>query len=613
MKRFIHILLCVLMAASLVIPSGALAEAPVDRSALEKITTPHVILMEADSNAVLFEKAAYEKAYPASTTKIMTCILALENASNVDALYTCGWEAVNGFGSASSLLGLKRGYKVTIKDMLYGLMLCSGNDCGACLAFATAGSMEGFVELMNKKAEELGMTGTHYMNAHGLHNEEHYTTAYDMALLMKYALKNETFREIIATKEYTVKEAEGKFEKTIYTSNKLLLTKEDDWQDNIYEYAIGGKTGETNDAGFCLVEAAEKDGVTLITVTMGDNNMGGTDKYYRFRNAKLLFNYGFAQYVSYDLAHYNVPDSFNIKTVGYDTNDINDGFVTARVDYSSVVISGNIDDLAGITEASFSWDEPVLDEKAIVCPVEVGTKLGTVTLRKDGEPFFTGDIYAVTSVNKAGDAEPTQTASNLFTSEPNTVSRDEYNLTLSKNGGDAQYTEWIYYMNTMFTTEDGIKNYFLFYDGEVFKSARKPGGSYQISLYKKVTEGGEVKYVYADEPEDGGEYVVVSQGMALTSQKKGRTLSAAAVTVEGDRVTSEVTEDILWTFKAGAMGFLITSGELILHRTGGDGLLFWILIGILVIGLIIVIRLLITGRKRRRNPHRKGQYKIYRM
>ena len=582
------------------------------KSQLDAITTPHIILMDADSGAVLYEKAAYTRAYPASTTKIMTCVVALENCQNLDRQYQCGYEAENGFYSQSSLLGLKHGYIVTIRDMLYGLMLCSGNDCGACLAVATCGSMEAFVELMNKKAEELNMTQTHYTNAHGLHNDEHYTTAYDMALLMKYALGNETFREIIQTLEYTVVEANGRFTKTIQTSNKLLFTKPDiDWEDNIYKYAIGGKTGETNFAGYCLVEAAEKDGVTLITVLFGDPNNYVTSPYYRFHNAKLLFDFGFAQYVTYDMAHFNVSGAFNVQSTGYDPNDPANGVVSAEVDLTGVEIKGALSDLQGITESSFSWQEPVIDPEAARAPVSIGDKLGTATLLCNGQPFYTGDLIATSAVGSDSAANTKSPSSIIKDNTSN--SRDVCNLTVSKNGGDAEYTVWVYYQNTMFTMKE-LNWHYLFCDGEVFRSAKVPAVSYELKLYKRTAdEEGNITYVLADKAEAGESYVIVSMGRALQSVKKGRSLAAVPVVEEDQLITSEVTDNMVWTFYENGTGFQLVSNGLYLHRSGGDGLLFWILIAVLAIALVIVIRLLATSRTRRRNPRRRGRYKIYRM
>ena len=571
--------------------------------------------MEQETGAILFEKDAYSKAFPASTTKIMTCLVALENCSNVDYMYQCGWESQNGFGSQSSLLGLKNGYVVSIKDMLYGLMLCSGNDCGACLAVATAGTIEHFVELMNEKAEEIGMTGTHYTNPHGLHDEGHYTTAYDMALLMQYGLKNETFREIIATKEYTVVEANGKFTKTIQTSNKLLYTKQGvDWEENIYQYAIGGKTGETNFAGYCLVEAAEKDGITLIAVLLGDNNMGGTTTYYRFHNAKKLFDYGFAQYVDYDLAHFGVADAFNVQTIGFDPNDPNSGRITATVDLSSVRVSGNIEEVSKITSQSFSWSEPVLDTDAVTAPVEPGDKLGTVTLNLNGEPFFTGDLIAGEGVAKAQENNGAKSDPNLVDGKTS-QGRGVSNLTVSKNGGDAEYTVWVYYKNTLFTMQDGgVTLHYLFFDGEVFRSTKQKDIPHEIKLYKLTTnENGNRVFAFAEEPEPGESYVIVSGEKALRAVKKSRSLAAADVIInKNSEIDSEVTDDMIWSFNQNGSGYQLISNGLYLHRSGGSGLLFWILIGILVIALIIVIRIPAMIRNRKHNQKRRGVYKIYR-
>lgn len=590
----------------------ASAGASIDQ--LQGITTPHLMLMEEETGTILYEKDAHSKAFPASTTKIMTCLVALENCSDVNAMYQCGWESQNGFGSQSSLLGLKNGYVVSIKDMLYGLMLCSGNDCGACLAVATAGSIERFVELMNDKAAEIGMTGTHYTNPHGLHDEQHYTTAYDMALLMQYGLKNDIFREIIATKEYTVVEANGKLTKTIQTSNKLLYTKQGvDWEDNIYQYAIGGKTGETNFAGYCLVEAAQKDGVTLIAVLLGDNNMGGTTTYYRFHNAKKLFEYGFSQYVDYDLAHYGVTNAFNVQTVGFDPNDPNNGRITATVDISSVRVAGNVDEISKISAGSFAWAEPVLDMDAVTAPIAEGDKLGTVTLELNGEPYFTGDLIAEGAMSAPGNSSGNKGGESSIVGGKGSQSRGISNLSVSKNGGDAEYTVWVFYKNTLFTMQDGLTLHYLFFDGEVFRSTKLKETPHEISLFKLTEdENGNRSFVYAQNPEAGCSYVVVSEGKALRAVKKSRSLAAADVIIDKNSVIkSDVTDDMIWSFNQNGSGYQLISNGLYLHRSGGSGLLFWILIGILVIALVIVIRIPAWIRNKKHNSKRRSKYKIY--
>lgn len=616
MKRFFHILLAFMMLFS----AAVTAHASPTKDELDSIKTPNLMLMEADTKTVLYEKSGYDKVFPASTTKIMTCIVALEVGNDIKNVYTCGWEAQNGFGSQSSLLGLKYGYQVTIEDMLYGLMLCSGNDCGACLAVASAGSIENFVGLMNKKAEEIGMTGTHFTNPHGLHNEDHYTTAYDMALLMQHALQNDYFRDIIATKEYTVVEVNGKLTKTIQNSNKMIFTKPDvDTEDNIYEYAIGGKTGETNVAGYCVVEAAEKDGITLIAVSMGDPNNYQTSPYRRFHNARQLFEYGFDRYVRYDSTElaqkYGISNAFNIQTKGYPSGDPTGGVITAEVDISSAELRGLKEELDSLTAQDFYWLEPDIIEGADEAPVRVGDDLGKVSLyykpKTGGEQLlFEGELYAASPMDVSVETV-TETDPGDIVREDKGSRRDVCNLTVSKNGGSPEYTVWVYYQNTLFTMQDGITQHYMFNDGGVFRSARVPAADYSVTLHRANPDGGFTK---VDQVESGQSYVIVSQGAALQNAKKSGSLQAFALQVDGEgNITGPVPEDAVWTFTQNGAGYQLTSGGLYLHRSGGDGLLFWILIAILVISLAIVIHLLITGKQRRRNPKRRGKYKIYRM
>lgn len=619
MKRFLHIILALLMLAT-----SFPLEAQATKDEIDAITTPYMILYEADTDSIIYERNSGTKAYPASTTKIMTCIVALENCGSIDLQYNCGWEAQNGFGPKSSLLGLKYGYVVTIKDLLYGLMLCSGNDCGACLAVAVAGSVDHFVEMMNEKAAEYGMLNTHYTNPHGLHNDDHYTTAYDMAILMKHALENETFREIIKTIEYTVVEANGKFTKTIQTSNKFLFTKEGvDWDTNEYEYAIGGKTGETNVAGYCLVEAAEKDGVTLIAVLMGDPNSNPAKFYYRFHSARTLFEYGFDRYVHYDSSElknkFGVTNQFNVQTKGFDKNDPMGGAVTAEVDISSVELTGLKADLEHLTAKDFFWHEPELDESALKAPVAVGDTLGKAALYYrpvEGGPeqlLFEGDLIATSAVEAGEEEETRNDPVNIINNETGSR-RDVCNLNVSKNGGSSEYTVWVYYEHTLFTMQDGLTQHYLFCDEDVFRSARVPGSDYSITLYKHIIdESGAESYAPIEYVEPGQSYIIVSGGMALSAVKKGRSLKAEPVDIgENGYIYGPVSEDIIWRFEQNGSGYQLTSGDLILHRSGGDGLLFWILIAVLVVAFLIIIYLLLTGKRRKRSKSRRGRYKRYR-
>ncbi|SFL99048.1 D-alanyl-D-alanine carboxypeptidase family protein [Salibacterium qingdaonense] len=214
------------------------------------------VLMEQQSGRVLFDESAHEKRDIASITKIMTAVLALEsNRWNQTTEISANASGVEG-----SSLYLKPGEKMTLKDLTTGLMLRSGNDAAVAVAEFVGGSSEGFVYMMNEKAREIGMENTRFANPHGLDDDgNHYSTAYDMALLMRYAMQKERFREVTSLKTYEAPQQEDG--KRIWQNKNKLLT-------SMYEYTTGGKTGYTRKAGRTLVSSAEKDNMDLIAVTL---------------------------------------------------------------------------------------------------------------------------------------------------------------------------------------------------------------------------------------------------------------------------------------------------------------------------------------------------------
>ena len=170
---------------------------------LEKnLSSEAVLLMEASTGKVVYEKNGYEKKYPASTTKIMTAILAIEHC-NLNETATASEFAINSVPSGYSTANIQIGETLSVKDLLYALMLQSANESAVILAEHVSGSQEAFANLMNEKAKELGCKNTHFINPNGIHNENHYTTAYDLALITQYAMKNQTFREIVKTTSFT--------------------------------------------------------------------------------------------------------------------------------------------------------------------------------------------------------------------------------------------------------------------------------------------------------------------------------------------------------------------------------------------------------------------------
>ena len=240
------------------------------------------IVIDRLTKTILYGKNEYSKVKMASTTKIMTGIVIIENCD----LNTTVEVSKKAAGTGGSRLGLKTGDKITIRDLLYGLLLCSGNDAAVALAEATAGSIQGFSDLMNKKAEDLGLTNTHFESPHGLDSDGHYTTAYELALLSDYALKNNTFLNIVGTKNYTI--TINGYPKNLSNTNELLGNL-----NGVY----GVKTGFTNGANRCLVTACKRGNMDIICVVLGADT-----KKFRTTDSIKLIEYTFKNYEYVNIA-----------------------------------------------------------------------------------------------------------------------------------------------------------------------------------------------------------------------------------------------------------------------------------------------------------------------
>lgn len=248
------------------------------------VVAESAILMDAASRAVLYGKEEDTKQYPASITKIMTALLAIENCS-MDDIVTFSSEAVNGIEAGSSSAGINVGAELTVEDTLYALMLVSANEAGAALAEHISGSDEEFAKLMTRRAKELGCTNTNFKNPHGLPDEEHYTTAHDMALILQEAMKHEEFRTIAEADTYTLQESDT-LTATLELWNHSKIIRDN--SEYYYEYAEGSKPGYTMAAKNTLATYAKKDNVELICVVLKDD--GADNSYYDTKN---LFEWGF--------------------------------------------------------------------------------------------------------------------------------------------------------------------------------------------------------------------------------------------------------------------------------------------------------------------------------
>ncbi|MBQ8614350.1 MAG: D-alanyl-D-alanine carboxypeptidase [Ruminiclostridium sp.] len=261
------------------------------------ITAQSAILINADTGEILYEKNAHEQRAMASTTKIMTALLTIE-AGQPDKRFIADSMAIRVEGTS---MGLKEGDIVTRRALCYGMLLPSGNDAANAAAVNVAGSISAFADMMNKKAAEIGMKNTHFVTPSGLDADGHYSTAYDMAILTAYAMKNEDFRKICGLTSASLEYGNPPYKRTLYNSNKLLKQ---------YEGCIGVKTGFTDNARRCLVSAAERDGITLIAVTLNAPD--------DWKDHSAMLDYGF----SVTEAAHITPESFTLPVLGGDRETV---------------------------------------------------------------------------------------------------------------------------------------------------------------------------------------------------------------------------------------------------------------------------------------------------
>lgn len=318
------------------------------------------VLIEAETGTVLYEKNAHEQRAMASTTKIMTAILTIE-AGDLDREFTVDSYAIMVEGTS---MGLREGDRVSRRDLLYGILLPSGNDAANAAAVSVSGSISAFVKLMNEKAAGLGLKNTHFATPSGLDAEGHYTTATDLAMLTAYAMKNEVFREIVKCRSAEVEFGNPPYKRTLYNSNKML---------RLYDGAIGVKTGFTDNARRCLVSAAERGGVTLIAVTLN----AGDD----WNDHTKMLDYGFTQVSAYPL---ETGCSAKVSVAG--TGE-------------SVGVYADKAEMALTSEQRTKLERRVLLPRMVYNDVKKGDCLGSIEFLLDGSVVKSVALYADADVS----------------------------------------------------------------------------------------------------------------------------------------------------------------------------------------------------------------------
>ena len=360
------------------------------------MTASSIILIDADTGAVLYEKGADEIRAPASTTKLLTAILTLEKM-NLDQVITVPAEAK----TTGSTMGLVPGQQVSIRTLLYGLLLSSGNDAALALAIAVSGNVEDFIKLMNEKAQEIGMTRSHFVTASGLDDPDHMVTARDMAKLACYCFQNQTFREIVSTKFITVYTEDKAVQWQLYNTNLLINDTFGQMGNDgegsmitesfLYDYANGMKTGSTPNAGGCLIASATKNELSLIAVILGDKSKKEID---RWKIATELFNYGFDTYVRLtitDLVGEEIYVSVENAPV-VDGEELKLRCLPVTQDGSAYITLDSTLDYDQITYQVHR------NENALAAPIEAGVEIGTIDISINGKNILYGRLISAEGI-----------------------------------------------------------------------------------------------------------------------------------------------------------------------------------------------------------------------
>ena len=365
------------------------------------LTATAVILVSMDTGEVIFEKNADQQMFPASTTKILTSYLALLYG-DLASTTTVSATAMD-IPSDSSKVPLAIGEEINLEDLIYATMLTSGNEGANAIAEAVAGSIPAFVELMNTYAASLGCTATHFNNAHGYHDEYHYTTARDMAVIARAAMQSERFRDIVSVTSYTLPK-DNVYSKRRLISNNLFLQDKADSK-SYYQYGTGIKTGSHSAAGHCYVGSAEKDGVSLLSVVFDARS-----DLARYTDTIKLMEYGFSQYRSTNVSDLYAMNPKVVDISYYALDDENLGKLTLALrlnntdgDYSFVTTANNIDYLSNhlndITVTEFT--------REFSAPITSGEVMGTLTYTNEAGQQTVCDLVATRDIERREKLAPT--------------------------------------------------------------------------------------------------------------------------------------------------------------------------------------------------------------
>lgn len=386
--RFTALLLSMLLMASILAPATQAAPAP-------EIMAGAALLMDATNDEILYEKNARERMYPASLTKVMTALLVLEEVDagrlSLDQVVTASNTFSTGLTANGSTQDIRAGEQMSVRDLLYCLLVASANEAANILAETVDGSISTFVERMNLRAAELGCEDTHFVNPHGLHVDDHYTTAHDIYLIARAAMENDTFRTIVSTRSYEIPATNMHKARLFYSTNALLVT----WyyrESYIYDKAIGIKTGTTDEGGYCLLSAAKNGEDYLISVVLNapilELEGGGTDRR-QFTESRDLFKWGFSNFTRRQIVDTATPLAQVEVTL-------------SQTDHVLVRPAHQLErTLPRDLKLEDIKQEIVLDAETVQAPVEAGQPLGKLTLTYQGQELGQIDLVAVSAAERS--------------------------------------------------------------------------------------------------------------------------------------------------------------------------------------------------------------------
>ena len=370
----------------------------------DQLYAASAILIEASTGQVIFEKSPDVVMYPASTTKILTALLALEYG-DLDQMCTVSENAITFYEDDVTTIDLRAGETVPLRELLYAALVKSANDAANVIAETIGGDMTTFVAMMNQKAAELGCYSTNFTNANGLHNDFHYTTARDMARITQEAMKNETFRQMVATLNYTMPATNQMRSRSFSNSNRLMVAPTAEKANKYYfPEAIGVKTGTTSMAGYCFVGAAEREGVELISVLFftGENA--------RWADTIKLMNYGFSQYVSVTPIDLYNMNPITVDTKNFSLEDTNMGrlpLTCVAQDASNTTKIIATPDEVELMAANLKGTMLFEYSREFLAPITAGEVMGTMTyFPEKGNPVVY-NLLAARSIDRRANAPKT--------------------------------------------------------------------------------------------------------------------------------------------------------------------------------------------------------------